>query len=106
MTRNLIAYIRFIHGYLFLLVLYAFGVYAAGSTWEISDTYLAWLLEATAAGGAAYLALSVLIIVLLVIRKIVYGQVRIVIPVVITVICSLIILPVYTAAEGLIVIFG
>ncbi len=106
MTRDVIGYIRFIHGYLFLLILYAFGLYLAGNTWEIGDVYLSWMLEFSAAGSAAYLVLSVLIILLLVLRRIISGKGALVLPIIITVVCSAAVLAVYAASEGLILILG
>ncbi len=106
MTKDLVSYIRFIHGYLFLLILYAFGVYLAGNLWGIEPVYLSWMLEFSAAGSIAYLVISFLIIVLLVLRKIIYGNTGLVLPIVITLVCSLAVIPIYGIAEGLIIILG
>jgi|GEM_PF-5556104 len=106
MGKDVIPYIRFIHGYLFLLILYAFGVYLAGNIWDIPELYLSWMLEFSAAAGTAYLVLSVIIILLLVFRRIVKGKTRIILPIIITVLCSLVVLPVYAAAEGMILFFN
>lgn len=106
MEKDVIPYIRFIHGYLFLLILYAFGMYIAGNVWEIPDAYLSWLLEFSASASIAYFVLSIVIIVLLVIKRVVFGKKQIVLPIIITVICSLLIIPVYGAAEGMILFLG
>ena len=104
MTKDLVSYIRFIHGYLFLLILLAFSVYLAGNTWGIEEHYLELMLEYTAVGSAAYFTVSLLILIMLIIRKIVYRKAAIAAPCIITVLCTLCIAPVYLAAEGLIII--
>ncbi len=104
MTKDLISYIRFIHGYLFLLILLAFSVYLAGNTWGIDESYLSMLLEYSAVGAAAYFVLSLLILLMLIIRKTVYRTASLAAPLIITVLCTLCIIPVYLAAEGLIII--
>ncbi len=106
MTKDIVPYIRFIHGYLFMLVVSAFALYAAGNSWGIQETYLAWFLEFSAAGSAAYLVISVIIILILVLQRIAYRKKGIGIPIFVTVICSLVVLPLFGAAEALIILFG
>lgn len=100
MMRNLVSYVRFIHGYVFMVVSAAFLVFAAGNIWGIDDQHLYLLLTVSTLGSIYYLIISVLIVIMLIYRRIMHSDLPFWGPLVITVMCSIIVAAVYIASES------
>ncbi len=104
MMRDLVSYVRFIHGYLFMIVLGAFLLYVSGNVWLIDEEHLIVMLTVSSTGGILYLIMSVLIILMLIYRKIRYVRIPFWGPLMITLLCSAAAGAAYVLSEGTLIV--
>ncbi len=100
MMRNLVSYVRFIHGYLFMVFVAAFLIFAAGNIWGIDEEHLYLMLSVSSLGSLYYLIISVLIVIMLFYRRIRHRDLPFWGPLIITLLCSIPAAAIYAASES------